>query len=330
MRRAGASTPRDRALSSAPLIGDFLFESPNVNSEIRCTASVRKAPALALAQVQIMLASRVTPAHHMENIVTFVIPVRHQENARDWPQLKRHLSETVSSISRQTKPEWKAVIVANYGADLPELPPGFEVKRVDFPPNQLHERGKSDREDFYNALRLDKGRRVLAGMLHAGEMEYVMIVDGDDFVSCNLTSFVAANPHANGWYIRDGYVWSGGNLLYLYPKFSILCGSSHIVRADLYHLPARFEDADDAYIRRMLGSHIFIDDHLNAAGTPLAPLPFAGAVYRTGHDEAHSRSDTILKMFFWHKDVLRKPRRLPRRLFRLRVRTKRLRQEFFS
>jgi hypothetical protein len=277
-----------------------------------------------------MLASRVSSEHRMKNSITFIIPVRHQDNARDWSQVKRHLSETVSSISRQTSPAWKAVIVANYGADLPELPPGFEVKRVDFPPNQLHERGKSDKEDFFNAFRLDKGRRVLAGMLHAGEMEYVMIVDGDDFVSCKLTSFVAANPHANGWYIRDGYVWSGGNLLYLYSDFSRLCGSSNIVRADLYHLPARFEDADDSYIRSMLGRHIFIHDHLDAAGTPLAPLPFAGAVYRTGHDEAHSRSGTILKMFIWHKDVLRKPRRLRRRLFRLRVRTKRLRQEFFS
>ena len=73
----------------------------------------------------------------MKNVLTFVIPVRHPNNARNWHQVKQQLSETVLSISRQLDEGWKAVIVANQGADLPSVPEGFEVKRVDFEPNQF-------------------------------------------------------------------------------------------------------------------------------------------------------------------------------------------------
>lgn len=266
----------------------------------------------------------------MKNILTFIIPVRHQDNAKDWALLKKHLSETIASIANQTVSGWKVVIVANEGADLPTLPAGFEVKRVTFPPNAMHEQGAHALEDFREAVRLDKGRRILAGMLHAGDMGHAMVVDDDDFISRRLTEFVAANPSANGWTMREGYIWSGGDLLYRYGDFSKLCGTSHIIRADLFKLPKRFEDAAEAYISRTLGSHVFIEDDLRAAGTPLAPLPFAGAVYRTGHNESHSRSEAILKKFLFQKDVLMNPLRLMCRALRLRWKSPQMNREFFG
>jgi exopolysaccharide biosynthesis galactosyltransferase PssJ len=266
----------------------------------------------------------------MNHVLTFIIPVRHQENATSWPQLKQQLAETMASIARQTIPRWKAVIVANEGAELPELPINFVVRRVDFPPNPMHEQGANSKEDFYNAVRFDKGRRVLAGMLYAGATRHFMIVDNDDFVSRRLAAFVATHPNENGWYIHSGYIWSGGNLLYRHFDFSHTCGSSHIVRADLYCLPARLEDANDSYIRRILGSHIFIEEYLHAKGASLAPLPFVGAVYRTGHLGAHSRSETILEKYFRLKEVWQNPLRLCKRALHLRVKTKGIRQEFFG
>jgi hypothetical protein len=267
----------------------------------------------------------------MNNILTFIIPVRHPDNARNWPRVKKTLGETVRSIARQKSDGWKAVLIANHGAELPELPKGFEVKRVDFPPNPLYEREGVDKEKAYEATRSDKGRRILAGMLHAGDMGHVMIVDDDDFVSCRLTSFVAANPQANGWYFFDGYIWSeGGCLLYRYSDFSRFCGSSHIIRADLYRLPPSLEAADETYIHRMFGSHVRVHDHLDASGTPLAPLPFFGAVYRTGHAESVSRSKGILTKYFLHKSLLKHPKELCRRLSRLRLKNRRMEEEFFG
>lgn len=266
----------------------------------------------------------------MLNILTFIIPVRHQDNAKDWNALKQRLSSTVRSIAAQTDGRWKAIIVANHGADLPPLPERFEVEHVDFPPNPLHERGNADEETFYERFRIDKGRRVLAGMLHAGQMGHVMIVDDDDFVSNRLVAFVAEQPRANGWYVKNGYVWGdGGNLLCLHPRFARFCGTCHIVRADLYGLPKTFEDASETYIKRMLGDHHFIDQHLARAGTPLEPLPFPGAVYRIGHAGAHSRSKGLIRHVFFRKVILKRPWKLGL-LLRMRRLTPALRREFFG
>ena len=80
----------------------------------------------------------------------------------------------------------------------------------------------------------------------------------------------------------------------------------------------------------MLGSHIFLHEHLDATGTPLAKLPFLGAVYRIGHAEAHSQSDSIPRKFFLNKDLLRQKKEFCRRLTRLRVKNRGLEKEFFG
>ena len=263
--------------------------------------------------------------------LTFIIPVRHQENSKDWSRLRSNLEQTIRSIAAQDCDAWRAIIVANHGADLPEVPAGFSVARVDFPPNRMHEQGDATKEEFFKAFRRDKGRRVLAGLLHAGELSHVMIVDDDDFVSRRLASFVSQNGSANGWFLREGYVWSdGGRLLYLFSDFSRLCGTSHIVRADLYQIPKHFDDAQEDFIQEMLGSHIFLHDRLDRSGTPLAPLPFVGAVYRIGHPGAHSRSKGIIGQFFIKKALLKRPHELIKRIFRVKSLNADVTQEFFG
>jgi hypothetical protein len=222
-------------------------------------------------------------------------------------------------------------VVANHGADLPVLPAGVEAVRVDFAPNPLHERGGADEETFYEAVRLDKGRRILAGMVHAGRTGYVMVVDDDDLVSNRLAEFVARHDGENGWYVKDGYFWpTAGRMVYAHANFSRYCGTSHIVRADLYGAPERFEDAPETFVTRLLGSHVFIEDHLRKNGSPLAPLPFRGAVYRIGHAGSHSRSSGLMRTFFLTRRNLRNPARALAAALRLRLLTPRVREEFFG
>jgi len=268
----------------------------------------------------------------MSSLLTFVIPVRHHKNAHDWGGVKRRLSETILSVAQQQEGcSWKAVIVANSGADLPELPPRFEIAYVDFPPNDLYMRWSDYSDDeVHEAVRRDKGRRVLVGMLHARDSEYFM-VDDDDLVSRDLVSFVSQHVGENGWYVDEGYVWTdGGLLLCLVPNFFLICGSSHIVRSDLYRLPATIEGADDVYVQRVLGAHVFLRGHFEQAGTPLSRLPFAGAVYRSGHAESHSRSRGILRGQLLRKRILKSPAELCRRVLGVRIRSKRLEREFFG
>lgn len=268
----------------------------------------------------------------MKNIITFIIPVRHQKNASNWEVVKTNLKETIKSVRNQDSPGWKAVIIANYGADLPEIPEGFEVKRVDFPPNPIFSKNSAPVDEVYEAVRIDKGRRILAGMIHAGEMGHVMIVDDDDFVHRKITSFVAENSSSNGYFIQDGFVWAcGGKWLYHYDgDFSHLCGTSHIIRSDLYNLPHSFEAATDSYIKKMLGSHRFIFDELRKNGNPLSKLPFLGAIYRVGHSENHSQSNSIFEKYIFKRHLWKHPIRQVKRLARLRIINKTIKNDFFG
>lgn len=264
-------------------------------------------------------------------LLTFIIPVRHQDNARDWGRLKANLVQTVASISNQTHNDWRGIIVANEGADLPDLPERFGVERVTFPPNNLHEIDKADIEAVYDAFRADKGRRVLAGMLAARDSRFFMIVDDDDFVSARIVEHVSQNPDTNGWTIDRGYIWDdGGSLLLGYDEFNHLCGTSLIVRSDLYGLPERFEDASLDWIKSMLGSHVRIADILAGRGTPLSTLPFRGAVYRVAHGGSHSKAPSLVRKYFLSGEALRRPRRLLRNLGRLRLVGEEARREFFG
>lgn len=265
------------------------------------------------------------------SLVTFIIPVRHQDNARDWSLLKQNLVQTVASISNQTNGNWRGIIVANEGADLPDLPERFSVERVTFPPNNLHEIDKADLEAVYDAFRADKGRRVLKGMLAARDSRFFMIVDDDDFVSARIVQHVSENPDANGWTIDRGYIWDdGGKLLLGYNEFNHICGTSLIVRGDNYGLPERFEDASLDWIKSMLGSHVRIADILAGRGTPLLPLPFHGAVYRVAHGGSHSKAPSLLVKYFLSWEAFKRPRRLLRNLGRLRLVGDTAKREFFG
>jgi hypothetical protein len=245
--------------------------------------------------------------------------------------VRRNLSQTLKSVSAQTHDGWRCVVVANAGADLPTPPANVEFNLVDFSPNPIFEQGRHSRDEYYDAVRWDKGRRVLAGMLQMRESRYFMVVDDDDLVSRNLTRFVAHHLGANGWYVRDGYVWrDGGTMLYRHPDFCNFCGSSLIIRSDLFELPLSIECADPHQVRRMLGSHVFIKRQLADRGVPLEPLPFPGAVYRVGHMGAHSRSRGLLRTFFLRPELLRRPSELPRRISRLRLLTQSVRGEFWG
>jgi len=262
-------------------------------------------------------------------VVTFVIPIRHQDNSRDWSALVGRLQQTAQSIAAQTHGSWQALVVANDGAELPPLPRGFRIVRVGFPPNQLHDIGTADREAVYDAFRKDKGQRVLAGMLDAGDTGYFMIVDDDDFVSRDIVAH--ANTHFGdaGWIVQHGFIWSeGGRLAYLHSHFASFCGTSHIVRADLYDLPASADIAADDYIKAMLGSHVRIEGILAGRGTPLAPLPFPGAIYRVGHAGAHSKSRGILRTYLVNRKTLTSPALLWNNLTHFRLLSPRFAGQF--
>jgi len=263
--------------------------------------------------------------------LTFLIPVRHPDNSPDWSRLKANLAQTVASIAAQSNGDWRGIVIANAGADLPPLPERFSVEWVHFPPNSRHEKSGGSTEDFLDAFRIDKGRRVLMGMLRARDSRFFMISDDDDFVSARIVQFVADNRAANGWTIDRGYVWDdGGKILYRHHRLNHVCGTTLIIRSDLYGLPESFAAATPEYIKTMLGSHRNIASILAERGTPLASLPFPGAIYRVGHSGSHSQTPPILKKYVFNREVMLRPHLFVRNLLRLRRIDAAARQEFFG
>lgn len=262
-------------------------------------------------------------------ILTFVIPVRHPENCKDWEGLTKRLTQTLNSVTNQSSSNWSAVVVANKGARLPQMPAQVTVVHVDYEPNPYYDITKYPREQVYDAVRLDKGRRILAGMMAVPTPSYFMIMDDDDFIHADLTRYVESHAGAFGWSLHKGYVWSeDGRLVYLHPAFSSLCGTSHIIRSDLYRLPDTMENAREEDIKSMLGSHTQIEAILSKAGTPLSVLPFPGAVYRVGHSNAHSKSRHILRSYLINKKYIKNFWKIPAQLMRFKILDTRTAQSF--
>jgi hypothetical protein len=80
----------------------------------------------------------------------------------------------------------------------------------------------------------------------------------------------------------------------------------------------------------MLGSHIRIADILAERGTPLATLPFRGAVYRVAHGGSHSKTPSLLVKYFLSRKALKRPRRMLGNLRKLRLVDARAKHEFFG
>lgn len=270
-------------------------------------------------------------AQHSRSVplVTFVIPVRHQDNARDWDSLRANLQQTIGSIAAQTSDDWQAIVVANEGADLPDLPAQFHIERVQFPPNLMHEEETATREDFLDAFRLDKGRRVLSGMMAGRGTRYFMVVDDDDFVSRDIVHFIASQEDCPGWKIDRGYVWNdGGSLVLAHDDFNHICGTSLIINAKIYSIPDTPAEVSISFIKEMLGSHHGVDKLLETRRTPLKPLGFRGAMYRVANPGSHSRTPGFLKKYIFLNGWYLRPRETLWKLRRIRKFDTSLRAEF--
>lgn len=263
--------------------------------------------------------------------LTFIIPIRHPDNLRDPQSQVRILNKTFKSYLAQTDDNWQVVIVANHGTLLPELPAGFHVVWVDYPPNPKHELKDHDHQAAMGAILRDKGSRIAEGIRSFPDTHYYMLMDDDDFVSAQLTAFVKANRGQNGWYVNNGYGLDlDGSLTIALDRFHKVSGSSHIVRRDLYRLPDQDDPDYEQYIMRWLGTHGPTTELFEEIGEPLAPLPFFGAAYMMSNPNSHSNTNSVLRGYVINKDTLRRPWSLFGKLARLKRINAAFRAEFFG
>lgn len=264
----------------------------------------------------------------MSTPLVFVIPVRHPDSVEDWSAIQGYLHQTLTSIAAQTTSRWECVVVANSGAALPDMPLNSRVVIVDFPLPDMPNR-ETHLEDYYNAVRYDKGLRIYSGLKEIDGSSHVMVVDFDDFVHRGLAEFVGNHRSANGWNIDKGYVWDGGKWCFAQSQFHQMCGTSHIIRRDLLgSFVLEGGQLDISAIKRRLGSHIFIHHDLADQGSGLKNLPFPGAVYRIGNPQSTSGSGQLAALMTPRRDLVSHPRRFMRNTLRYRRITRDLRKNF--
>lgn len=249
--------------------------------------------------------------------------------AADWRYHTWLLEKTLDSILAQTHPAFEAVVVCH---DIPDIRqaahPQVHILPVDIP---VPARTNDD-------MCLDKVLKISAGVewaLKRGS-DYVMFVDADDLVSRRLSAFVAAHHGANGWYFHDGFVHTyGERWVRVDAPHHLVCGTSAIVRADLLRsAPSDF--CRGAVVNTLADAgHNLYEKHLAEGGTPIAPLPFPGAVYVLHPD---STSQVAGGAGYWPaaagerrpgwRRTLRRVRQAARRIGTMRPITPRLRAEF--
>ncbi|MBD2463989.1 glycosyltransferase family 2 protein [Oscillatoria sp. FACHB-1407] len=212
-------------------------------------------------------------------MLSFVIPLQSPKVSKSWDTVTLLFERTLRSLCSQTSPNFNIVVACHERPEIGFHHPNITYINVDFPVPAADVRFEKVRD------RMKKHLTALEYALRS-HPTHVMKVDADDLVSRHLAAYVDQHPNANGWYMRQGYLYEeGSQQIYLARNdFYKRCGSCNILRADLARVP---EDLHDPTLdfASYYTKHSTVMKLLAHQGNPLEPLPFAGALYTYAHGE---------------------------------------------
>jgi len=213
-------------------------------------------------------------------MLTFIMPLKSPAVCRDWSYVSRLAERSLKSVCGQRDDAFRLLLVCHRRPETDFKHPCLEVIEEDFAiPGPAREERMAD-----------KGRKIWRGLVEArwSMPGHIMLVDADDCVSRRLAGFAAAHPEANGWFFKQGYLHDQGSRRVLRTgDFHLRCGSSHILRCEAQDLPSGVAERESDYWIASHG-HQEMAAFMEKRGTPLAPLPFAGAIYNTATSESDS------------------------------------------
>jgi len=219
----------------------------------------------------------------------FIVPIKPKEYSKNWAFDNLLLERTARSICNQENDDFKLIIVYT---DKPEI--NFthrNIHYIHFPFSMIkhyeltdwHERKKWHSAEVAERM-MDKGRKIALGCKKAKELNcnYLMGVDSDDLVSSKLGTFVTNYSVANcpGWRINLGYLYEDNAFFAIKnDRIWFINGSTHIIRADLVHVP----DLENDYAFHsfsLFENHAWTyEEILNSYNETLQPIPFYGVIY---------------------------------------------------
>ncbi|MFR1810084.1 MAG: hypothetical protein ACLSWP_00935 [Terrisporobacter sp.] len=171
-------------------------------------------------------------------MIIFAIPFRARETTKNWEGCIKRLNNTIKSIFNQTDDEFKVIVACN---DIPKLEKDYD-NRLEFIKTDIaipHSWIEMARDKFYKltviAVRI---REILLEQDNPNNGIYVMPVDADDLLNCNIAKYVKEHPNENGFVSKDGYVYYKGKKYFrIYKELHTFCGSCNIIKMYLDDLP---------------------------------------------------------------------------------------------
>tara|TARA_R110002153_G_scaffold81289_2_gene206131 strand:- start:106 stop:906 length:801 start_codon:yes stop_codon:yes gene_type:complete len=248
-------------------------------------------------------------------MVTFIISIKHYTNSHSYENTWRLLENTLDSINNQSDSDYNIIVVSNKtlrdypGVNFIELDWDAPTTNDDW---QMHKDLESRAEcSQMKNIRLDRGTKHVMALREARQMtnddHFVMFVDGDDFIHKDVALFANNNLHADMIRVYDGIKLGIDNTCELIDRFNHLCGTCNIIKINAIADPINFgiiqndtqeevlESVDDYYLKKILGSHMFMYSHFVEHHKLIGmDIPFPAAVYNCSHNEQHSGQTNII------------------------------------
>ncbi|MBM7068314.1 hypothetical protein [Actibacterium sp. 188UL27-1] len=211
-----------------------------------------------------------------------LVPIRHPAMVSDKDHQYRCLEALFGSLAGQSDPRYVLRVICDRSQVLPPLPAQGQRVDVDIPPPVKP--SEQDREqEVLNPFRVDKGRRLLAGLDGVPPEAFVMNVDDDDLLHSDVVRTIqAGSDSTDGWVIDRGYVWfDGSSDIFEADGLHLACGTTIAVRAKHFKFSDQSALEDDILIE--LAGHRDWFALLNSDGLSYERVPFRGVIYRRGH-----------------------------------------------
>lgn len=223
-------------------------------------------------------------------MIIFAIPFRSKETTNDWDACVNRLNNTIKSIFNQNDNDYKVIIACN---EIPDI--DFkDDDRLEFIQLDLaipKEWIEMARDKFWKLMIIAKRiREILLQQENPDNGIYVMPIDADDLLNCNIARYVKEHPNENGFVSRDGYIhYRGKKYFRIYKDLHTFCGSCNIIKMYLEDLPETCPENDlclDQETAAVLNKkypirfdHNIIVDKYRTMNKPFAILPFRSTIY---------------------------------------------------
>jgi glycosyltransferase involved in cell wall biosynthesis len=217
-------------------------------------------------------------------LVTFGIPLKPRTDEATWSHVQRLLERTVASIYRQGDRDFE-IVIAYTDQPVLDIPTDERLSFLKMP--------RVPTGDYRAATRDAELKRGAIARRVAARGGYLMFVDADDLVSDWIVAHVRQTRDPNGYALWHGYVLDAQSLL-MAPlpaaadwaePFHRCCGSSIILHLTPEDIAPGGSDRRSRFWSLYENGHYEAASRAQAAGRPLAAMPFPAAIYVVNHGD---------------------------------------------